>query len=55
MKTADGVPAEGKVKPIAKHEKCGIRNKKGAGFTVIEREKEAQYGILKKQKQTFEL
>lgn len=30
--------------PIGKPEKCGIRNKKGAGFNLIERDNEAQFG-----------
>lgn len=35
------------VKPkVEKHDLCGIRNKKGAAFTLIERENEAQFGKL---------
>lgn len=30
--------------PIGKPEKCGIRNKNGAGFNLIERDNEAQFG-----------
>lgn len=32
--------------PIEKQDKCGIRNKKGSTFTLIEREHEAQFGEL---------
>lgn len=32
--------------PLEKHEKCGVRNKKGAAFTLIERDNEAQFGNL---------
>lgn len=30
--------------PLEKNEKCGVRNKKGAVFTLIERENESQFG-----------
>lgn len=30
--------------PIAKPEKCGVRNKEGVGFTLIERDNESQNG-----------
>lgn len=30
--------------PLEKHERCGVRNKKGAAFTLIERDNESQFG-----------